>query len=546
MKNKKVLSILLCTAFTVSMLAGCGSSQTAESTKTEEPASEAAVEEAQPEAVETVVAEAEAPKELEHMEISVGYWMNDTDFDGDAILDIIEEKFNVDFVPMAFTWDDYVTKTELWASTDSLPDVFAADQRNSANFATWVEEGIIREVPDLSAYLNLQKYNDVATTQECMYQGKQYAIYRATYNSEDDMVRDRYIVYRWDLAQAAGIEKEPTTWDEYREMILAIEAADPEGKNIGGMTSQEVSTMLDPFLCYNVPRACYDHWVDNNGTYVPAYFAGENLGDDMLAVLQLARDMYTEGTIDQDLALTTVDSAKNKFVNGQSAALIGTEATIFGDVSSSVYGMWQEMYGTPMEDSVKVLNLLPSANGDTYYWEWTMGWSETMFSGHVDDEKMDRIMMIYDYFASEEGNLLINYGFEGEDYVIEDGLIVELSDEWVGNKYPCLNCFGAIFAWIPYLPDTYTVPVSRAAWLMDDFLDDYKAQAAACDMPEYSIDAKQAYLSLGSKLKFNKSDDFLLVMMGTEPVEDMWNDIMKGYKADGLEEVIEQVNAAVK
>lgn len=537
MKNKKILSVLLCAACTFSLLAGCGQEkEAAESDKAGDKVSGSNTAETE---------EQQQTEELEHMEISVGYWMDDDVFDGDAVLDVFEEKFNVEFVPMAFTWDDYVTKTELWASTDSLPDVFAADQRNSANFAAWIEEGIIRSIPsDLSAYPNLEKYNNVSTTQECMYNGEQYAIYRANYSSEEDVVRDRYIVYRWDLAQAAGIEKEPETWEEYREMLLAIIEADPEGKNIGGMTSQEVSTMLDPFLCYSVPRACYDHWVDNNGTYVPAYFAGENLGDDVLASLQLARDMYVEGTIDQDIALTTVESAKNKFVNGQSAALIGTEATIFSNGSGSVYSMWEDMYGSPMEESVKVLNLLPSVNGETYYWEWTMGWSETMISAHVDDAKMERILMIYDYMASEEGNLLINFGFEGKDYTIEDGVIVEseeVQEKGLGDIYPSTSA-GAIFAWNPVLPDTYTLPASRAQWLLD-FLDEYRAQAAACTLPEYSIEAKQTFLSLGSNLHFNKTDDFLLVMMGTEPVEDMWSEIMDGYKADGLEEVIEQVNA---
>ena len=139
---------------------------------------------------------------------------------------------------------------------------------------------------------------------------------------------------------------------------------------------------------------------------------------------------------------------------------------------------------------------------------------------------------------------MINFGFEGKDYTIEDGVIVEseeVQEKGLGDIYPSTSA-GAIFAWNPVLPDTYTLPASRAQWLLD-FLDEYRAQAAACTLPEYSIEAKQTFLSLGSNLHFNKTDDFLLVMMGTEPVEDMWSEIMDGYKADGLEEVIEQVNA---
>lgn len=538
MKGKKILSILLC----VALLTGCGQGQGESKSGNNETDGKSSNTSAV--SVET------QPEELEHMEISVACWMDDDDLAGDAVIDLIEEKFNVDFVPMAFTWDDYITKTQLWAATDSLPDMFAADVRNSGDFVAWIEEGIIRSIPsDLSAYPNLEAYNDVATTQECMYKGEQYAIYRSNYETESDLVKDRFVIYRWDLAQAAGIEKEPENWDEFREMLLAIIKADPEGKNIGGMTSQEIGVMADPFLCYSVPRACYNHWVqEDDGTYVPAYFAGENLGDDVLATWQLARDMYVEGTIDQDIALTTLDSSKNKFVNGQSAAFIGTDTTIFSTSTSSIYSMWQELYGSPMEESVKVLDLMPAVDGETYFWEMTMGWSETLFSSHVDDEKMDRILMILDYLASEEGNLLVYYGFEGEDYTVKDGLIERTEkfvDKGISDVYPSTTLFKDFLAWIVLLPDTYIIGQGRVPWYLD-FVGSYQAQAEACNMPEYSMEAKQQFMTLGSSFNYVKQDDLLLIMTGTEPVEDMWNELLEGYKQDGLEDVIAQVNAAMQ
>ena len=34
----------------------------------------------------------------------------------------------------------------------------------------------------------------------------------------------------------------------------------------------------------------------------------------------------------------------------------------------------------------------------------------------------------------------------------------------------------------------------------------------------------------------------LTIMTGERPVEEMWNEIIEGYKLDGLEDVIKQVN----
>lgn len=50
--------------------------------------------------------------ELEHMDISVGYWDVETSLGGDDIQKFIEEKFNVTFEPMNVTWDDYYEKEQ--------------------------------------------------------------------------------------------------------------------------------------------------------------------------------------------------------------------------------------------------------------------------------------------------------------------------------------------------------------------------------------------------------------------------------------------------
>ncbi|MCL2704080.1 MAG: hypothetical protein FWE91_10805 [Defluviitaleaceae bacterium] len=51
---------------------------------------------------------------------------------------------------------------------------------------------------------------------------------------------------------------------------------------------------------------------------------------------------------------------------------------------------------------------------------------ESYINFNVSDEKMHKILEIYDFFYSEEGINLLMFGFEGEDYIIEDGYIVSL------------------------------------------------------------------------------------------------------------------------
>lgn len=115
----------------------------------------------------------------------MGYWDVDAALanrENDTVLKTIEEKFNVTFEPVNVTWDDYNQKFQLWASSDSLPDIFASDVRTTATFAEWANDGLLHEIPsDLSAYPNLAKYLDSPESDTCMVGDKMYCIFRQTY-----------------------------------------------------------------------------------------------------------------------------------------------------------------------------------------------------------------------------------------------------------------------------------------------------------------------------------------------------------------------------
>ena len=330
-------------------------------------------------------------------------------------------------------------------------------------------------------------------------------------------------------------------------MMLAIIEADPENKNIVGLTTSIGLLQYGPLFTYSLPLVLTGaRWVDNDGTYVPAYFAGENLGDDALPTWQLARDMYTEGSIDPDIALIEGAQALNKFLNGQAAAYIGNAGGIAGKSATSIYNEWEKMYGYPMEDAVKVLDLMPGVNGETYYCAFGFAWSEMMFSAKVDDAKMERILMIYDYLLSEEGMLLAKYGIEGESYTLQDGVIEVMDGVTLEEKYPSTTLFKNMVSWIPILPDEYVVPSDYVEWYEEEVRPDLIAQAEACVLPEYVLECEEAATALEANFSYNALDDLTLIMTGTEPVEDMWDEIIENYKKDGLEEYIETINAAVK
>lgn len=483
------------------------------------------------------------------MEISVGYWDIEKGLakgKEDKILAAIEEKFNVKFVPMNTTWDDYTQKIQLWAASGSLPDIFSIDAIGTSYYHDWISQGVVKGLPaDLSAYPNLVEYLNADDIEALKIDGQLYCLPRKTYPDNYWNAIDRNVLYRWDLAQKAGVTKEPETWEEFQDMIKKIVEADPEGKNIGGMTSTSTA-YLDGFLfTYSLPVAMSDgsgsdyKWVEKDGQYVPAYFAG-----DALATFKLARQMYESGVIEKDVALTKVQQAEDKFLQGQSAAIL--QAGGLSKLYNYAGKHWDSVYpGRDALEDVKVLKLLPATDGNKYFPVFRTSWSETYISSAVSEEKMNKILEIFDFFASEEGNLLTNYGFEGEDYDIVDGKVVLKDAAGFDAKYSAPQSFSGLLhwgesAWNKQLPST--IPDGYR----DLNVNKYNEAKEQGTLPEF--DMRYTYLSTPLKDKFiiKPSEDLLNIMMGTEPVEKMYEDLMAKYEANGLSAMIKEVNDKAK
>lgn len=532
---KKWSAVLLIQILTVSSLAGCSQTQSIKDSSSSDKTG--------------AVTNGASNKSEKPMEISIAHWDVEKGLMGgtnDKILTTIEEKFNVKFTSMNITWDDYLQKIQLWAASGSLPDIFSIDAIGTAYYNDWTSQGVVKALPeDLSAYPELAKYLDVDDIQTLKIDNQLYCIPRKTYPDNYWNAIDRTVLYRWDLAQKAGVTKEPETWEEFMDMMVKIMNADPEGKNIGGLTAT-IPTLLDGFLfTYSLPAAMSDgsgsdyKWVEKDGQYIPAYFAG-----DAVATFELAREMYQKGIVERDIALTKVQQAQDKFLQGQSVALLrgGGAAGNYDAVGKH----WEEIYpGQNYFDDVKVLNLLPAKDGNTYFPVFRTSWSESYISSSVSDEKLDRILQIYNYFVSEEGRRLVNFGFEGEDYEVVDGKLVMKDIKTFADKYDFRKSLNTLVQWGPDVWDENLPSVSPKGYREQDFARYEQAKSEGI-LPEF--DMRYTYLSTPLKNKFviKPAEDLITIMMGSQPVDVMYDELIKDYESKGLSAMIKEVNDTAK
>ena len=489
----------------------------------------------------------------EHLDISISYWLIDdafSDRENDKVLKKIEDKFNVTFVPVNITWDDYYNKIIQWSESGQLPDVFTGAYRFENSYLNFVKAGLLHEIPsDLTKYPNLEKYMDSPELDSCVVNDKAYCIFRQTYSEQAETTKDRTIIYRWDLAKKAGIEKEPENWDEFRKMIQAIIKEDPEGKGIQGLTAKGY-TMLEGLLVdYSAPLGSSGgsrfYWVYDNDRYVPALFAGENLGDAALPAWHLIRDMYDEGTIENDILLVTTSQAEEKFLNGKSAAICIDGGLSNTKLYENIGRFWQETHGNEFWDDVKYLELMPDVNDNLYYPVWDYAWSETYINANVSDEKLDRILAIYDYLLSEEGTLLSNFGIEDETYTIKEDKSIELIEGVTPSEvFPSIKAFSYLVCWNYGNLNTYRYPniVPNEYALKDE---ERVAKARQIKIPKYSDECSIKFFEMGTDFNIDINNIFGRMLVGPEPVDKMWADIIKEYEDKGLSDIIERVNDEV-
>lgn len=488
-----------------------------------------------------------------HLDLSLAYWDIDKALENrenDKVIKTIEEKFNVTIKPANITWDDYYQKIDLWANTGTLPDVFVGAFRTEASFFQRVAEGLLHEIPqDLSKYPNLEKYMDSPAKETCQIDEKTYCIFRQTYSEQAETVKDRTILYRWDLAQKAGITKEPETWDEFREMILAIMKNDSDGIGIQGMTTKGYNMLIGPLFTYSMPLAATGgagfYWIEQEEGYIPALFAGEELGSNALPTWYMIREMYQEGTIEEDIFLTTTSQAEEKFLMGRNAAIC-----IDGGISSAktyenIGRYWKEIHGREFFEDVKALNIMQDVNGVPTYTVWDYAWSETYINAKVDEDKLDRILAIYDYLLSEEGIILSHFGVEGETYSLnQNGTIKLISEEKPSDVYPSINMFSSLVCWNYGNEAAYRYPITVPE---EYVLADAKRvnMARECRVPKYNYECTKYFYQMDTDFSIDINNIFQRMMLDTKPVEEIWQEIIDEYKEKGLEQVIIQVNEHV-
>lgn len=547
-KARSASAWLVMLVMIVALTAGCSGSKEKEAASS----SPAAGSSSSPSASES--SQAPADPLAEHMEISIALWgIGDAMPSGvnDPVLDAVQKKLNITIKPVNTTWDDYTQKIQVWAASDQLPDVFAIDAISSPNLTNWITQGIVHELPaDLSAYPVLAKMMETPDFQSYKFplgdpNGKFYSIPRPNFRDANMNANSHGIIVRKDWMEKVGITKAPETMDEFIALMKAFVEQDPDGnskKDTIGLTAYSPSWLADLFGAYEPGlMGGSSMWVRGNGQWVPA-FSTERATQGVKAI----KALYDAGGLDKDFATIKSGEATDKFASGQAGAY--AHDTMPGTLSNLKSKYEQLNPDKKFEDAFMILPPLKNVDGNYYRYYDSGIWSESYINAKADDNKVDRILRLFDYLMSEEGFNLMHFGFEGVDYVKKDGAIamVDQKDDSgkpivLMNKYPFMKAnyltewSGTSVFQNPVIPKSLRdMSAQNLEWMM--------ANAKPVD-----TDLRLKFIDYPSRSKAVQQLDVDLVKaILSNNAEETWNKITQDYMNGDYKTIVEEFNAKAK
>ena len=244
--------------------------------------------------------------------------------------------------------------------------------------------------------------------------GGHLASFKMLYTT-DQWVRES-VTLRGDWLDELGMEL-PVTYDEYHEVLKAFKSE------------------FDPAYCLNIGTTLGSGWFENGfgiGVSTSGYATSSDFyvedgvvydgytSDRFRDYVTMLHEWYEDGIISSDyVSVGNLEFFENDF---SAYAAAGEFGCIRGP--AGLLALYAAMSDDP--DFEFVGGILPRNNEDetlTHLTETTLTGGDWAPSISATSENIPLAMNFLDYFYTEEGSMIANYGLEGESYVVENGEI---------------------------------------------------------------------------------------------------------------------------
>ena len=405
---KKIILLLLVLTLSLSLFAAC-KTDTAndEATDVVEATEETTTKEATSEETATEEPAKEISSEYVEWSLLMKEFGNAPTTQDQMFWQKIEEIWNVKLALEVAPATDFDTRVNLALASDEVPNLIYG-----ANLSQYYSTGIVW---DLKPYLETYAPNAYAmmTAQDDIWKNCQTddggvfylpSLYGNEYGAT-------YLFINHQVLKQVGLDV-PTTTDEYYNALKVMQEANPDMYVTAG-ASQVGWTNANKGYYY-----AFGTWPDWVHFEVGEYVYGPyERKDEMKACLTWLNMMYEEGIFDPEYM--TIDNATGtaKIANGEALAVFGWGGSAVFETDEDGIYLKKDAYDALVaadEQKFDVISALIGPEG--YQYSQFVGGMNGALSIMSSLEDIERALTVFDYWYTDEGIELCNWGIEGETF----------------------------------------------------------------------------------------------------------------------------------
>ncbi len=571
--KKRLLALLLCLTMLCCLFVGCSSDkeETApaeESTAAEPSAEDIAREEEKAAALEESAVVQDAVETVEGLQIisvadsAISYPLADpndpieilqynpwpslfdvtgyTEWNDLPILDTIQETTGVKYTFMTVSTAAQTEQFNLMMASGDWVDVInAADYYTGGQQQAYAEE-IIYDLTDIipeaaPEYWNYLQNTNQATIDSVQEGGKYLGmcvLYTYPY-------KDQGPIYRADWLEELGLPT-PTNFEEYNEVLYAFK--DKGNKSAIYVDYKgTIDALGNIFDCSLFDVSGNATGVAPNLVVETGKYHSDLVSDNYREYLEYFHQLFVDGVIADDFYTTNFTDTEKQ----QGAAA--------GD-----YGIWSDwadaMYVTRTYTSDPNFDMVPGGKLFNDEGLFTYGTTTTMadnkgYNVTTQCEYPELVCSFWNYFFTEEGMVMANYGIEGKSWEFNDSGIREFTDFITNNPdgiNPMIIKIVNMFSQTPMLKDNmasitsdYDAEGLAAIEVWSDLTNqtsDHEIPAAA----ELNTEETNAIATIQTDIITYATEEILKFMIGTTELnDDTWGAYVDQCYALGLQTVID-------
>lgn len=527
MNMKKIASVVLALALSVSVFAACGSNGNSSASSTVSTESSTASTDSSAAATGDKI---DVLNQSETMDVSVAV-MNGFTASGSRVQKELEEKYNVKFNLVVLPgWSDGQSQISLLMASNDMPNIMWWWSMDT-EYNKWVQAGLL---DDVSAYMDkytvIRDYYNKMDPKTLFYASEaDGSIYRIPGDVSEPSCENLWI--RQDWLDNLNL-KAPTTIEELNEVLRAFTEDDPDGNGqndtygLGGdgYDFRSFWPWIQSYDQTHYERFC----VDDNGvvTYGPANEGTKNWVSDVA-------DLYAKGYITPNITQDT--NRDEQMANGGFGVTYSWCAWNNPDAAPmmSFYASNPDAKWVPI-DMVKGSNGNPQDDPGT-----SAAWAYFAITNTASDP--ERLYATWDDMCDSDNYIARRFGIEGTDYEYDENgqyvAIVGPDSEENTSKNIGLKLFDALMnrkdeCNISNTPET-TALFNKSG---------ENSRYAAAHLVEWKDPASfESWTECSADIEAEKDQYLWGVIAGQESIDD-WDNYVATLNSLGLEDVLAEAN----